>query len=346
MSEVKGRPLGNLGLSEENIAHFLCNILDSLLEGTMSSTSKNTMNQLVRGQGIFMWVSQDGIPLLKYSDHTEEFNSLSENQTLLPKEDLQDLVPMFKSIEQESLDTSCLAHNDLHIFNALRHEQDLGLIDFACSYRTFPLADYGGILAHVGLEQREHILSRARAFSEQNDLTHDNLEAMVDFFCLKRTLRRLAFLNYSLGDVKLFSSKNNSVWTKPSLILDFFITQFFEGQIQDVILHDKENCVDEIKGIESKMQQVFQENEECFKKVKHVIEKILKEESILESVTNNESLSNYLSEKYQISIRKVDATISWQLPTIERISSVEPCDSNYEESNAQRSSNNLNNVFR
>lgn len=219
MSAIEGHCLDSY--TKKEAVSILCDSSEKLLKRTLKPTVQSTRNILHYGQGIYTYISTNTsqVPCVDFVQHWQEYLMLVQAQTIFRKEDLLKAGQLFFSLGKIDNNVTSLCHNDLHIFNVLKNDSSLGIIDFAHSLRTTPALDYGGIIAHVGLEHRSFIIEKAKKLMANFSISIPYFEEQIDFFCLRRAIRRIVFLEYSKQDI-VNPNDRNSIWYKPFSIVE------------------------------------------------------------------------------------------------------------------------------
>ncbi|MEZ5016091.1 MAG: phosphotransferase [Flavipsychrobacter sp.] len=216
MTRIDGNLLSNSSYSTFKSLEIMCKIVEGLISTTieMSSIKKNE-GRLIHCQGIYSWVESDHskIPYVTIDNHFDEIELLVSKQSVLSKKKVFDLINRFHHLKQINSKLSYLAHNDIHIGNIIVYNQKVGLIDFACSYKTSLLADFGGVLAHVGNNYKDYIVYRASTFLHSLNIEPGYLIDQISFYSIKRALRRILFLE------EANCNRNSALWDIPISIL-------------------------------------------------------------------------------------------------------------------------------
>jgi hypothetical protein len=201
MTCIEGQPLSTYNYSTAKISSILCDIADTLYHNTRNKETNTTNIKIHRGQGIFTFITKQGyaIPNVKAQDHFREFNLLVKSQGIIPNKILNDFLSYYQYNFKNTINQTMIVHNDLHIDNVIKKDDNIGLIDFGCSFRSNPLSEYGGILAHIGYNQKDYVLRRMSHTLNCN--IGPDIIFSLNFFCLKRALRRLVYL-YKIHGLK------------------------------------------------------------------------------------------------------------------------------------------------
>lgn len=198
LSTLPGRTLTDVGLAHADIVQTLIQAADRVWLAMPDPTLTPAFPLHTQGQ--LCWCATPPVlPTLTIRDHLLELLLLTRLQQPFSFDEVADFaITAAGSLTWVDCQTFGLNHNDLHVHNVLLHKGRPAVVDLASTCISSRLVDLGGILAHVGFDHADTILKasieRVPAVTDDHGNNRDLIRRALAFFCLKRSLRRLAYL--------------------------------------------------------------------------------------------------------------------------------------------------------
>ena len=198
LSELSADLLTDAGLSDSDIVKTLIQAADRVWLPVIEQSITPAFPLQTQGQ--LCWcATPPALPLLTMRDHLLELLLLTRRQNHAAFDDIANFaIAKAEALTWVDALPFGLNHNDLHVHNVLLQAGRACVVDLASACISSRLVDLGGILAHVGFDAADLILSasiaRLPSGGTDPDDNRERIRQALVFFCLKRSLRRLAYL--------------------------------------------------------------------------------------------------------------------------------------------------------
>jgi hypothetical protein len=199
---IPGIPLSSRADDILSKCKIICGIIKSFAE-TKITISHDKSCQYSKNQGFNFWTAPLGyVATLSYRDHLHEFEKDIARATLIGEEQVQ-FYSIWKLLMNKYGDIAdsvkALAHCDLNSDNIIITCEDIAVIDVGLAVHTSLFLEWGGIVAHLGIEVWDEINSSISQYIRHKhhvEMTSKTIEHLTALFAVKRAVRRVAYLSH------------------------------------------------------------------------------------------------------------------------------------------------------
>jgi len=199
---IPGIPLSSRTDDILSKCQIICRIIKSFAE-TQITISHNKSCQYSKNQGFNFWRVPVGyVATLSYSDHIQEFEKDIARATLIGEEQVH-FYSSWKLLMNKYGDivdsVKALVHCDLNSDNLIITSNDIAVIDVGLAVHTSLFLEWGGIVAHLGIEVWDELNSYIFQYIRHKyhiEMTSKTIEHLTALFAVKRAVRRVAYLSH------------------------------------------------------------------------------------------------------------------------------------------------------